>query len=167
VLPQVKSSSEVYGTLRTRGQGCGIAGILAISKRTGWASVIPPGEVKIVRHWLLLADEHRRASRSRNRIADNRCVQIRKRLDYALEGSVAITGDSFQWLRDNLANRKSPDVEALAQLSRTTAASICPASLDYMRRTGKNLRGVSPASRVTRTRAIRARPFGGDGVSDA
>ena len=62
---------------------------------------------------------------SQARPADDGGVPIQGQpAHYALEGSVAITGALVQWIRDNFGLiDTSPEIEALARRSRTTAAS--------------------------------------------
>jgi glycerol kinase len=52
---------------------------------------------------------------SQNRLITTLSCSLRRKLEYALEGSIFIGGAVVQWLRDNLGViRKSADVEALA-----------------------------------------------------
>jgi len=92
-------------------------------------------------NWLLYADEHRRRSRRfEAQAADDRRVELNKRTEYALEGSVFIGGAVVQWLRDGLGIVKSAsEIEKLAGSVPTAAASIWfPHSRASARRIGIN-----------------------------
>jgi glycerol kinase len=120
VLPQIRSSSEIYGTASQSGlHGAPIAGILGDQQAalvgqacfrageakntygTGCFLLMNVGESPI-------ASNHGLLSTVAYRFGD-------ERPRYALEGSIAITGALVQWLRDNLGLiEKSSDIEALA-----------------------------------------------------
>ena len=121
ILPQVRSSSEVYGTV-TAGpaKGVVIAGILgdqqaalvgqACFRRgeakntygTGCFLLMNTGEEAVPSQFGLLTTVAYKFGTEPPR--------------YALEGSIAITGALVQWLRDNLGLiTKSADIESLAK----------------------------------------------------
>ncbi len=121
ILPQVRSSSEVYGTV-TAGlaKGVVIAGILgdqqaalvgqACFRRgeakntygTGCFLLMNTGEDAVPSQFGLLTTVAYKFGIERPR--------------YALEGSIAITGALVQWLRDNLGLiTRSADIESLAK----------------------------------------------------
>ena len=120
MLPQIKSSSEVYGSLaRTSLAGVPIAGILGDQQAAlVGQTCFQPGEVKNTYGtgcFMLMNTGMLRQSHSgllttvAYKLGD-------KPACYALEGSVAITGALVQWLRDNLGLiENSADVETLAQ----------------------------------------------------
>ncbi len=120
MLPKIKSSSEVYGSLaRTSLAGVPIAGILGDQQAAlVGQTCFQPGEVKNTYGtgcFMLMNTGALKESRSgllttvAYKLGD-------KPACYALEGSVAITGALVQWLRDNLGLiDKSEDVEQLAQ----------------------------------------------------
>jgi glycerol kinase len=120
ILPQIRSSSELYGTLaHTSLAGVPIAGILGDQQAalvgqtcfqsgqvkntygTGCFMLMNTGSMKRSKHGLLTTVGYKFGS-------GPTC--------YALEGSVAITGALVQWIRDNLGLiEKSEHVEWLAQ----------------------------------------------------
>jgi len=121
VLPQVKSSSEVYGTVADgAAKGVAIAGILGDQQAAlvGQAC-FRAGEVKNTygTGCFLLMNTGEQAVPSQFGLLTTVAYKFGNTpVHYALEGSVAITGALVQWLRDNLGLiAKSPDVEALAQ----------------------------------------------------
>jgi len=121
VLPQVKSSSEVYGTVVDgAAKGVAIAGILGDQQAAlvGQAC-FRPGEVKNTygTGCFLLMNTGEQSVPSQFGLLTTVAYKFGNApAHYALEGSVAITGALVQWLRDNLGLiAKSPDVEVLAQ----------------------------------------------------
>jgi glycerol kinase len=121
VLPQVRSSSEVYGTVADgAAKGISIAGILGDQQAAlvGQAC-FRPGEVKNTygTGCFLLMNTGEQAVPSQFGLLTTVAYKIGNApARYALEGSVAITGALVQWLRDNLGLiAKSQDVETLAQ----------------------------------------------------
>ena len=72
-----------------------------------------------LRHRMFPADEYRGTRCALHlRTAHHRRLQVRQssRHDYALEGSIAITGALVQWMRDNLGLiGRSPEIETLAR----------------------------------------------------
>ena len=121
VLPRVKSSSEVYGTVADgAAKGVAIAGILGDQQAAlvGQAC-FRPGEVKNTygTGCFLLMNTGEQQVPSQFGLLTTVAYKFGKaRAHYALEGSVAITGALVQWLRDNLGLiAKSPEVESLAQ----------------------------------------------------
>jgi len=121
VLPQVKSSSEVYGTVADgTAKGVAIAGILGDQQAAlvGQAC-FRAGAVKNTygTGCFLLMNTGEQAVPSQFGLLTTIAYKFGNApIHYALEGSVAITGALVQWLRDSLGLiAKSPDVEALAQ----------------------------------------------------
>ena len=121
VLPQVRSSSEVYGSVAEgAAKGAAIAGILGDQQAAlvGQAC-FRPGEVKNTygTGCFLLMNTGEQQVPSQFGLLTTVAYKFGKTpAHYALEGSVAITGALVQWLRDNLGLiAKSPDVETLAQ----------------------------------------------------
>ena len=121
ILPQVRSSSEVYGTV-TGGpaQGVAIAGILGDQQAAlvGQAC-FRRGEAKNTygTGCFLLMNTGEDAVPSRFGLLTTVAYKFgAERPRYALEGSIAITGALVQWLRDNLGLiTKSADIESLAK----------------------------------------------------
>jgi glycerol kinase len=122
MLPEIRSSSEVYGHGRTRGMvpGVPIAGILGDQQAatfgqacfevgtakntygTGNFMLLNTGTEKV-------PSEHGLLTTVCYKIGDADAI-------YALEGSIAVTGSLVQWLRDNLGLfTDSPDVEWMAR----------------------------------------------------
>ena len=120
LLPEVRPSSEVYGTIETPceiqgitiggmagdqqaalfGQACFKAGATKNTYGTGCFMLQNVGDEPVV---------------SNNRLLSTIGWQIDGRTEYALEGSVFIGGAVIQWLRDALGIiENSSDVEALA-----------------------------------------------------
>jgi len=121
MLPEIKSSSEVYGTVSNEvlpgvpvagilgdqhaalvGQTCFEPGMAKNTYGTGCFLVMNTGtELKMSDNGLLTTIAYK---------FGNEPVQ------YALEGSVAVTGALVQWVRDNLGLiKKSSDIESLAK----------------------------------------------------
>lgn len=120
MLPQVRSSSEVYGTVaQGTAKGVPIAGILGDQQAAlvGQAC-LQPGEVKNTygTGCFLLMNTGEQAVPSQFGLLTTVAYKFGGTTPkYALEGSVAITGALVQWLRDNLGLiAKSSDVETLA-----------------------------------------------------
>ena len=121
MLPEIKSSSEVYGVVSNEvlpgvpvagilgdqhaalvGQTCFEPGMAKNTYGTGCFLVMNTGtELKMSENGLLTTIAYK---------FGNEPVQ------YALEGSVAVTGALVQWVRDNLGLiKKSSDIESLAK----------------------------------------------------
>jgi glycerol kinase len=120
MLPQVRSSSEVYGevVLPTIG-GVPIAGILGDQQAAlVGQTCFRPGEVKNTygTGCFLLMNTGERSVASKSGLLTTVAYKFESEpARYALEGSIAITGALVQWLRDNLGMiQKSSDIEALA-----------------------------------------------------
>lgn len=120
LLPQIKSSSEVYGEAVIPAlQGVPIAGILGDQQAAlAGQACFRPGEVKNTygTGCFLLMNTGERMVPSTSGLLTTVAYKFGSApAHFALEGSVAITGALVQWLRDNLAMiQKSEDVEALA-----------------------------------------------------
>jgi glycerol kinase len=121
VLPQVRSSSEVYGEARLQAiAGVPIAGDLGDQQAAlvGQAC-FRPGEVKNTYGtgcFLLMNTGERMVPSNFGLLTTLAYKFDGAPAHYALEGSVAITGALVQWLRDNLGMiEKSSDVEPLAR----------------------------------------------------
>ncbi|GAB77607.1 glycerol kinase [Austwickia chelonae] len=121
MLPQIKSSSEIYGYGRktgllidtpiagdlgdqqaaTFGQACFAKGMAKNTYGTGCFMLINTGEEAVT---------------SKNGLLTTVCYKIGENKPvYALEGSIAVTGSLVQWLRDNLGIISSaPQIEELA-----------------------------------------------------
>lgn len=121
LLPEVKSSSEVYASSKTTifaskvpiagiagdqqaalfGQRCIESGMGKNTYGTGCFMVMNTGEKPI---------------KSENNLLTTIAWEVDGKVEYALEGSIFVAGAVVQWLRDELGIiRKSPDVEKLAE----------------------------------------------------
>ena len=121
MLPQVRSSSEVYGAARLPEiSGVPVAGVLGDQQAAlvGQAC-FRPGEVKNTygTGCFLLMNTGERIVPSTCGLLTTVAYKFGKAAAcYALEGSVAITGALVQWIRDNLGLiEKSSDIETLAK----------------------------------------------------
>jgi glycerol kinase len=134
MLPEVKSSSEIYGHTTQLfahheipiagiagdqqaalfGQMCTQAGMVKNTYGTGCFMLMHTGE---------------KAVTSKNNLLTTIALQINGHTYYALEGSVFIGGAVVQWLRDGLhLIRNSSEIEALAsQVNNTDGVYLVPA----------------------------------------
>jgi glycerol kinase len=112
MMPEVKSSSEVYGYTTTTmfAHKVPIAGIAGDQQAALFGQMcVEPGSVKNT------YGTGSKAIESKNRMLTTIAWKIGDKVTYALEGSVFVAGSVVQWLRDGLkCIEKSSDVEALA-----------------------------------------------------
>lgn len=121
MLPEIRSSSEVYGVGRSHGllKGVPIAGILGDQQAAMFGQAcFTEGDAKNTYgtgNFLLMNTGNRRVL-SENGLLSTVCYKIGEMPPvYALEGSIAVTGSLVQWLRDNLNMfDEAADVEKLA-----------------------------------------------------
>jgi glycerol kinase len=116
VLPKVAKSSEVYG--ESESLGIPIGGIAGDQQAALFGQAChKPGMVKNTYgtgSFMLMNTGHE-ATPSKNNLLTTVAWDIGNKLEYALEGSVFVTGAVVQWLRDGLGIIKhSADVEKLA-----------------------------------------------------
>ncbi|GAB2451007.1 glycerol kinase GlpK [Xylanimonas ulmi] len=122
MLPQIRSSSEVYGPGRAGGllPGVSIAGILGDQQAATFGQAcFTPGTAKNTYgtgNFMLLNTGTEKVP-SKNGLLTTVCYKIGDQEPrYALEGSIAVTGSLIQWLRDNLGIiTDAPDVEWMAR----------------------------------------------------
>ena len=121
LLPEIRSSSEVYGHAHssTELSGVPIAGILGDQQAATFGQVaFEAGESKNTYGTgnFLIVNTGEKPVTSRNGLLTTIAYQLGTQPPrYALEGSIAVTGSLIQWLRDNLGIiAESADVEALA-----------------------------------------------------
>ena len=120
LLPDVRSSCEVYGEIETPDElkGIKIAGIAGDQQAALFGQLcFSPGATKNTygTGCFMLQNTGADPVTSTNRLLTTVGWQIGDRTDYALEGSVFIGGAVIQWLRDSLGIiESSSDVEALA-----------------------------------------------------
>jgi len=121
LLPTVKSSSEVYGEATVGAlKGVPIAGILGDQQAAlAGQTCFVPGEVKNTYGtgcFLLMNTGEKMVPSACGLLTTVAYKFGAAPANFALEGSVAITGALVQWLRDNLGIiEKSADVESLAR----------------------------------------------------
>jgi glycerol kinase len=118
MLPEVRSSSEVYGETTLLGAPIPIAGIAGDQQAALFGQVCTkPGMVKNTygTGCFMLMNTGTKPIASKNNLLTTVAWRIGSRTDYALEGSIFIAGAVVQWLRDGLGIiRSSAEVEALA-----------------------------------------------------
>ena len=118
VLPQVKSSSEVYGESTGVLAGIPIAGIAGDQQSALFGQMCTkPGMAKNTYGTgsFMLMNTGTEAVPSKNKLVTTIAWRRAGETLYALEGSVFITGAVVQWLRDGLKIiRTSPEIEELA-----------------------------------------------------
>jgi glycerol kinase len=122
MLPEIKSSSEVYGHGREGGMvpGVPIAGILGDQQAATFGQAC--FEVGMAKNTygtgnFMLINTGTEPIPSKNGLLTTVCYKIGDQPTvYALEGSIAVSGSLVQWLRDNLGIIKSaPEIEELAK----------------------------------------------------
>ncbi len=122
MLPEIRSSSEVYAKAREQGAlpGVPIAGILGDQQAATFGQAcLAVGEAKNTYgtgNFLLLNTGTEKVL-SANGLLTTVCYQLGEQAPvYALEGSIAVTGSLVQWLRDNLRLiSDASEIEALAR----------------------------------------------------
>lgn len=108
MLPEIKSSSEVYGHGREGGMvpGVPIAGILGDQQAATFGQAcFEVGHAKNTYGTgnFMLINTGTEPIPSKNGLLTTVCYKIGDQPTvYALEGSIAVTGSLVQWLRDNL-----------------------------------------------------------------
>lgn len=119
ILPEVRSSSEIYG--KTSGHfisAVPIAGIAGDQQAALFGQMcIEPGMVKNTygTGCFMMMNVGSKPIISKNKLLTTVAWQVGKETHYALEGSIFIAGAVVQWLRDGLGFiRDSGDIEKLA-----------------------------------------------------
>ena len=122
MLPQIRSSSEVYGVGREHGMlpGVPIAGVLGDQQAAMFGQAcFSEGMAKNTYGTgnFLLLNTGRTRVHSENGLLTTVCYKIGDApAVYALEGSIAVTGSLVQWLRDNLGMfSDASEIEPLAR----------------------------------------------------
>ncbi|OJV60147.1 MAG: glycerol kinase [Cellulomonas sp. 73-145] len=122
MLPQIRSSSEVYGHGRKGGlvPGVPIAGILGDQQAATFGQAcFEVGNAKNTYGTgnFMLLNTGTSPIPSKNGLLTTVCYKIGEQPTvYALEGSIAVTGSLIQWLRDNLGFiQNAAEVEQLAE----------------------------------------------------
>jgi glycerol kinase len=126
VLPEVRSSSEIYGYTRgiLTAAEIPIAGIAGDQQAALFGQMCTqPGMVKNTygTGCFMLMNTGDQPVISNNNLLTTIAWKINDKVQYALEGSVFIGGAVVQWLRDGLQLiRSSAEIESLAMQVRTT-----------------------------------------------
>jgi glycerol kinase len=121
MLPEIRSSSEVYGTVNGNGTlaEIAIAGVAGDQQAALFGQACyDSGATKNTygTGCFTLMNTGTQAVASRNKLVTTVAWKLADQIEYALEGSVFVAGAVVQWLRDGLALIKSSaDVEALAR----------------------------------------------------
>lgn len=120
MLPEVRSTSEVYGETLPEWFGAAIPVAAACGDQqaaTFAQGCFEPGSAKNTygTGCFLLMNTGERPAESRHQLLSTIGWRIGRRTTYCLEGSVFVAGAAVQWLRDGLGLiAQSADVEALA-----------------------------------------------------
>ncbi|WP_078555235.1 glycerol kinase GlpK [Bacillus alkalicellulosilyticus] len=135
MLPEVRSSSEVYGhTTDTHffGQQIPLAGVAGDQQAALFGQAcFEKGMAKNTygTGCFMLMNTGEKAVPSENGLLTTIAWGINGKVEYALEGSIFVAGSAVQWLRDGLRMIKSaPDTEAYAtKVASTDGVYIVPA----------------------------------------
>lgn len=118
MMPQVKSSSEVYGRTSLLGEDVPVSGIAGDQQAALFGQMCTePGAVKNTygTGCFLLMNTGEKPIVSKNNLLTTIAWKLNGKVTYALEGSIFVAGSVVQWLRDGLGIiRSSSEVEALA-----------------------------------------------------
>ncbi|NCC37765.1 MAG: glycerol kinase GlpK, partial [Chloroflexia bacterium] len=120
MLPQIRSSSEIYGACRGVLSGVPLAGILGDQQAaTVGQACYSPGEAKNTYGTgnFMLLNTSTKLVHSKSGLLTTPAYKFgNEPAIWALEGSIAVTGSLVQWMRDNLGMiNTAPDVENLAR----------------------------------------------------
>ena len=119
MLPEVRSSSEIYGYTEIQGVKVPIAGMAGDQQAALFGQTcFEPGEAKNTygTGCFLLMNTGETPCESRNGLVTTIAVGLGGKVQYALEGSVFVGGAVIQWLRDELRLfSESRDAEYYAQ----------------------------------------------------
>ena len=119
MLPQVRSSSEVYGYTEIQGVRVPIAGIAGDQQAALFGQTcFEPGEAKNTygTGCFLLMNTGDKPFVSQNGLVTTIAISLNGQVQYALEGSVFVGGAVIQWLRDEMRFfNESRDAEYYAQ----------------------------------------------------
>ena len=125
MLPEVRSCSEVYGTVNIQGVEVPIAGIAGDQQAALFGQTcFAPGEAKNTygTGCFLLMNTGSDMFVSKNGLLTTIAAGIGGKVTYALEGSVFVGGAVVQWLRDELhLITEAADTEYFAQKVRDSA----------------------------------------------
>jgi glycerol kinase len=126
LLPEVRSSSEVYGEVSSALglRGVVIAGIAGDQQAALFGQMcVRPGLAKNTygTGCFLLNQLGAKPTESRHRLLTTVAWQIGRKREFALEGSVFVAGAVVQWLRDGL--KIAPSAEEISRLAGTVRDS--------------------------------------------
>ncbi len=111
ILPEVKSSSEVYGEVNILGENIPVSGIAGDQQAALFGQkCFNKGDIKNTygTGCFLLMNTGNKAYLSKNGLLTTIAATIKgEEINYALEGSVFVGGAVIQWLRDELGLLKS------------------------------------------------------------
>ena len=105
MLPQVRDSSGIYGSVELQGAQIPIAGIAGDQQAALFGQAcVSPGEAKNTSGTgcFLLMNTGERLYRSNNGLLSTIAIGLDGKVQYALEGSVFVGGAVIQWVRDEL-----------------------------------------------------------------
>lgn len=120
MLPEVKSSSEVYGHTKTTifAHEVPISGIAGDQQAALFGQMcIEPGAIKNTygTGCFVMLNTGEKSVKSENNLLTTIAWKIGDKINYALEGSIYVGGSVVQWLRDGLCCIKSSsEIEELA-----------------------------------------------------
>ena len=119
MLPQVRSSSEVYGETELLGRPIPVCGIAGDQQASLFGQAcIEPGQAKNTygTGCFLLMNTGSECIESKNGLVSTLAASVDGKAQYALEGSVFVGGAVIQWLRDELGIiRDAADTEYFAR----------------------------------------------------
>jgi glycerol kinase len=132
MLPEVRSSSEVYGVTKLLGTPIPIAGIAGDQQAALFGQACTKSGMAKNTYGtgcFMLMNTGTRRIASKNNLLTTVAWRIGGRTEYALEGSIFIAGAVVQWLRDGLEFfRSAAEIEALAaSVSDTGGVYLVPA----------------------------------------
>jgi glycerol kinase len=132
MLPEARSSSEVYGVTKLLGTPIPIAGIAGDQQAALFGQACTkPGMAKNTygTGCFMLMNTGTKRIASKNNLLTTVAWRVGDRTEYALEGSIFIAGAVVQWLRDGLEFfRSAAEIEALAAgVSDTGGVYLVPA----------------------------------------
>ena len=132
MLPEVRGSSEVYGTVNIQGVEVPVAGIAGDQQAALFGQTcFAPGEAKNTygTGCFLLMNTGEKPVFSGNGLVTTIAWGIGGKVYYALEGSIFVAGAAIQWLRDELGLISSaPETEQMAmKVKDTNGCYVVPA----------------------------------------
>ena len=132
MLPEVRSSSEVYGKTTLFGAAVPIAGIAGDQQAALFGQACTKAGMAKNTYGtgcFMLMNTGTNPITSKRNLVTTIAWRIGGRTEYALEGSIFVAGAVVQWLRDGLQLfRSAPEIEALARgVNSTDGVYLVPA----------------------------------------